>query len=166
MWKLSEALDLRLINLLYPDPHTSHFKHKIQMIHSRFVNMVEAWHDLLGQANGKFSARKCPHGTVDRSNILCNIYSKEFSYLHSNSNLKYHLNTQHLEVSSEVISLALMLTWARHTRTGTNCLPVTFSHSNTHRVPQKSGSIGIFSFIKLWLCAYIPLWGPYVITRQ
>lgn len=42
--------------------------------------MVEADKSLLDQVNGKLSFKKYLDGSVDRSTILCNFCSKEFSY--------------------------------------------------------------------------------------
>lgn len=88
-------------------PLNQSLRQQTRRSHSSLVSMMEADEKtVLGPVNGKFTFKKRPDGTVDRSTVLCNSCSKWFSYHGSTSSLKYHLNAKHLAASSVLASSA------------------------------------------------------------
>ncbi|KAF0041313.1 hypothetical protein F2P81_007211 [Scophthalmus maximus] len=45
--------------------------------------------------NGKFTFKKSPNGSIDKTKVICVFCRRELSYHRSTSSLKYHLMAKH-----------------------------------------------------------------------
>lgn len=48
-----------------------------------------------GILGGKFTFKKLPDGSVDKSKVICTLCKAQFNYHRSNSSLSYHLRAKH-----------------------------------------------------------------------